>query len=266
MLSPHLTADLIGTANRLADAAAAVTLEYFRKRHLASENKDQGVGFDPVTIADREAEAAMRAVLAEERPNDGIFGEEEGKQPGTTGLTWVLDPIDGTRAFISGLPTWGTLIGLDDGETGRIGIIDQPFTGERYLGTNSAAVLTRAGATRPVRTRACSNITKATLMTTAPELFTADERPFFDAISAKARLTRYGTDCYAYAMLASGHIDLVIESGLHAYDIAGPAALVKAAGGTVTNWEGGDCRWGGQTLAAGDPTLHRQVLKILNGG
>lgn len=258
---------LVDTAVEMADAAAEVTLRHFRQDALAIDNK-QTAGFDPVTVADRGAEVAMRSVLSRRRPDDGILGEEQDNTPSQSGLTWVLDPIDGTRAFISGLPVWGTLIALDDGAEGRIGIIDQPFTGERFLGVTDLsaprAELRQRDSIRQLRTRACGLLTNATVFTTDPYLFEDAEKDAFEQVRRTARLTRYGTDCYAYAMLAMGLVDLVIESGLHAYDIAAPTALIRAAGGVVTNWQGGDCRWGGRTVAAGDPAVHEQVLQILS--
>ena len=254
-------------AGRLADAAGHASMAYFRSSGLAADNKASGGAFDPVTVADRAAETAMREILARERPDDGIHGEEQGLTDGRSGLTWVLDPIDGTRAYLSGLPTWGTLIALDDGNRGRIGLVDQPFTGERFTGVihalGSAATFSHKGQTSPITTRSGKRLDQAILFTTAPEGFTRNERPAFEAVRAKARLTRYGIDCYAYALLAMGQIDLVVESGLQAYDIAAPAALIMAAGGIVTNWRGGDCRHGGRVLAAASPELHDEVRAIL---
>lgn len=262
-------AALLPLAHRLADAAGAAALAHFRADGLAAEDKDGIARFDPVTAADREAEAAIRAILAAERPDDGILGEEDVRVESRSGFTWVLDPVDGTRAFISGLPTWGVLIALDDGEAGRIGIVDQPFTGERFTGVHGAegarAELRHRGAARPIRVRPCAGIGSATLFATAPEMFGPADRPAFDRASAAARMTRYGVDCYAYALLALGQIDLVVEAGLAAYDIAAPAALVRAAGGIVTDWEGGDPRWGGRVIAAGDPRVHAEALARLSG-
>lgn len=254
-------------AGRLADAAAMVSLPHFRASGLVTDDKTDGAGFDPVTIADRAAEQAMREILSIARPDDGVFGEEQARTHGTSGLTWVLDPIDGTRAFISGLPLWGTLIALDDGTEGRVGIIDQPHVGERFLGVldgaDSRATLTFRDQTREIRTRTGVALSDAILFTTDPALFTADEAPAFAEIRHKARLTRYGTDCYAYALLAMGCVDLVIESGLAAYDIASHVPVIRAAGGEVTDWRGGDCRWGGRVVAAGSAELHAEVLEIL---
>ena len=267
---PHLSSTdvdaLAKLAGRLADAAGAAALPHFRAPALATENKDAG-GFDPVTVADRAAEQAMRDVLAAERPDDGIFGEEQERTHGTSGLTWVLDPIDGTRAFISGLPVWGTLIALDDGETGRIGVIDQPHIGERFMGvwdgTHGRAWLERGGVETPLSTRTGVSLAEATLFTTDPFIFAEAETPRFEAVRARARLTRYGTDCYAYALVAMGTVDVVIESGLAAYDIASHIPLIRAAGGVVTDWQGGDCRWGGTVVAAGSAELHAEALELL---
>jgi len=257
---------LTDLACRLADAAGAASLPHFRSKGLEAGNKKSDGGFDPVTVADRAAEAAIRAILAAERPDDGVFGEEEAPTTGSSGLTWVIDPIDGTRAFISGLPTWGTLIALDDGETGRIGIVDQPHIGERFVGvrgkTESRAWLTHRGETQPMTTRPCPGLAAATLYT-HPEVFTPHELEGYREVESRVRLARYGVDCYAYALVAAGHVDLVIESSLNAYDIAAPAALIQAAGGIVTDWRGGDCRWGGQAIAAGDPAIHAEALAIL---
>ncbi len=257
-------AELISVSQAMAEAGGLAALAHFRTPALSPQNKDQTGGFDPVTIADRAAEAAMRAVLASDRPQDAILGEEGGSSPGTSGLTWVLDPVDGTRAFISGIPMWGVLIGLDAGQGPVLGLIDQPYIGERFLGAFGRASLTRRGeAARSITTRACADLNEATLFTTFPEVGTSEEGAAFADVSARVRLTRYGTDCYAYAMLAMGQIDLVIEAGLHAYDIQGPMAVIQAAGGMVTNWQGGPAHHGGRVLAAGDARVHAQALEVL---
>ncbi len=260
---------LTDLACRLADAAGAACMPYFRSKSLGTEDKNSNsVGnFDPVTAADRAAETAIRGILGAERPNDGIFGEEQAPTVGTSGLNWVIDPIDGTRAFISGLPTWGILIALDDGHTGRIGIVDQPHIGERFVGvvgeSDRQAWLTHRGKTQPIFTRPCPDLASATLYTTTPDMFEPKEWEGYRRVESQVKLARYGVDCYAYALVALGHVDLVIESKLNSYDIAGPAALIQAAGGIVTDWRGGDCRWGGQAIAAGDPAVHAEALAIL---
>ncbi len=249
-------------AEEMAEAARAVTLRYFRT-DMAVDNKEAD-GFDPVTAADREAEQAMRAVLAKRRPDDAIFGEEFGKTAGTSGLTWVLDPIDGTRAFISGAPSWGVLIGLDAGQGPVLGIVDQPYIGERFIGGFGKADWARNDVRKEINVRACSGLENAILMTTFPEIGTRAERDAFMAVSDTCKLTRYGLDCYAYALLAMGQIDLVIEAGLNAYDVQGPIGVVQGAGGVVTNWQGKPAHNGGQIIAAGDARIHAQALKVLN--
>jgi histidinol phosphatase-like enzyme (inositol monophosphatase family) len=255
---------LVAIAHALADAARTETLKYFRASGVEAENKPGGRGFDPVTVADRAAEAAMRDILGRERPDDGILGEEYGSKPGTSGLTWVLDPIDGTRSYISGSPVWGVLVGLDAGDGPVLGLVDQPFIGERFLGAFGEATYHRGDIPVPISTRACKNLSDAILFSTFPEIGTGAERAGFEAVAERARLTRYGMDCYAYAMLAMGQIDLVVEAGLHAFDIQGPQGLIEAAGGVVSNWQGGPVHMGGRVLAAGDPALHAQALEILS--
>lgn len=257
--------ELVSVAHALADAAAAAAMPFFRAESLIADNKAEAGLFDPVTAADRAAEAAMRVVLANRRPDDSILGEEEAPHRGTSGLTWVLDPIDGTRAFMSGLPVWGTLIGLDAGEGPVLGMISQPYIGERFVGGLGHSTLLRPGQDpRRLRTRACNDLAQATLFSTFPEIGTEPERSAFAEVSRKVRLTRYGTDCYAYGLLALGQIDLVIEAGLHAYDIQGPQAVIEAAGGRVTGWDGGPAHKGGRIVAAGDARLHDAALEILS--
>jgi len=263
MVSTAEQSALRAVAEEMADAARLATLRYFRSTELAVDNKEAN-GFDPVTMADREAEQAMRAVLARRRPDDAVFGEEFGHSEGRSGLTWVLDPIDGTRAFISGAPSWGVLIGLDAGQGPVMGLIDQPFTGERFFGGFGKADWRRADETRELGVRACAGLEHATLMSTFPEVGTMQEAAAFAAVAAQCRLTRYGLDCYAYALLAMGQVDLVIEAGLNAYDVQGPIAVIEGAGGVVSNWQGGPAHQGGQIIAAGDARVHKAALEILN--
>ena len=261
-ISADLAASLVATGRALADAARAATLPHFRAAGLSADNK-LDAGFDPVTVADRDAEAAMRAVLAERRPEDAILGEEHGASDGQSGLTWVLDPIDGTRGFISGTPTWGVLIGLQDAAGPFYGIIDQPFIGERFEGGLGQASVAGPQGTRPLAARAGGHLAGATLFSTFPEVGTAAERAAFERVRDRVRLTRYGMDCYAYALLAAGQVDLVIEAGLHAYDIAAPIAVIEAAGGIVTDWQGRPAHEGGQVVAAANPAIHAEALKLL---
>lgn len=254
--------DIIATAHAMADAARAVILPYFRATHLGTENKDQS-GFDPVTLADREAEKAMRAILATRRPHDAIFGEEFGKTAGTSGLTWVLDPIDGTRGFISGTPTWGVLISAMVADGPVFGIVDQPYIQERFVGGLGHSFVNGPMGMRSLGTSQVATLDQAIIMTTFPEVGTDQEAKGFHSIASQAKLVRYGMDCYAYALLASGQVDLVIEAGLNAYDIQGPLAVIEAAGGSVTNWSGGPAFDGGQVIAAANPKLLAQVLPLL---
>ena len=268
MANPGLPsgAAISAVAHRLADAARAVTLPLFRSPRLTTDNKAEG-GFDPVTQADREAEAAMRALLAELRPDDAILGEEMGPRAGTSGLTWVLDPVDGTRAFVCGAPSWGTLIALMDDSGPVYGMIDQPFTGERFEGGRDfAAQLTGRGASQSLAVRPHAGLAEATLLTTFPEIRTPDDALAFQRVARQVRLVRYGLDCYAYALLAAGHVDLVIEAGLQCYDIAAPIAVITAAGGLVTDWQGRPAHDGGQVLAAASPALHAAAMAALAAG
>ena len=261
MPTSDLQGELIATAHALADAARPVTLAHFRAA-VAAENKATG-GFDPVTEADRAAEAAMRAHLAAHRPQDAILGEEFGHSPGTSGLTWVLDPIDGTRGYISGTPTWGVLISVADAGGPLFGIIDQPFIGERFAGGFGIAETTGPMGRQPLATRPPRALAEAQVLSTFPEVGTPAERDGFHAVAGRARLTRYGMDCYGYALLAGGHVDLVIEAGLQTYDVQAPIAVVQAAGGLVTDWRGRPAHAGGRVLAAANPAIHAEALAIL---
>jgi len=254
--------DIARVAHLMADAARRAILPFFRAPDLATENKLAG-GYDPVTQADRAAERDMRAVLAEHRPQDAILGEEFAAKAGSSGLTWVLDPIDGTRGFVSGTPTWGVLIAVSDAQGPFYGIIDQPYIGERFEGGPALAQMTGPQGTAGLKTRAARDLSQATVFTTFPEVGTVQEAAAFKAVADQAKLVRYGMDCYAYALLAAGQIDLVIEAGLQAYDIQAPIAVVQAAGGIVTDWQGGPAHNGGRALAAANRHIHAQALEIL---
>ena len=261
-LTEILQQELLAVAHALADAARPITLAHFRTAGLGAENKLAG-GFDPVTVADRAAERAMRDVLATRRPDDAILGEEYGNSAGTTGLTWVLDPIDGTRGYISGTPTWGVLIAVSDENGPVLGVIDQPYIGERFVGGFGQASLDGPHGASALRTRAARALADATLLTTFPEVGSAEEQRAFHAVAAQARLTRYGMDCYGYALLAAGQVDLLIEAGLNAYDIQAPIAVVQAAGGVVTDWNGDPAHNGGRAIAAANADIHAEALAIL---
>ncbi|MEO0654149.1 MAG: histidinol-phosphatase [Pseudomonadota bacterium] len=255
------SSDLIRVANALADAARPETLRHFRAAEQGLESK--GDDFDPVTDADRGAERAMRALLARERPDDAILGEEFPDVPGTTGLTWVLDPIDGTRGYIAGTPTWGVLIAVSDATGPILGVVDQPYIGERFLGGLGAAQVTGPLGERELGARKTASLDEAILFTTFPEVGTPADRVAFERVAARAKLTRYGMDCYAYALIAAGQVDLVIETGLQPYDICAPIAVIEAAGGIVTDWDGKPAHGGGRALAASNPEIHAQALDLL---
>lgn len=247
--------------DQLADAASKEIMPHFRSAHDV-ENK-LASGFDPVTIADRAGETAIRGLINSRYPEHGILGEEHGSEKLDAEHVWVLDPIDGTRAFITGLPTWGTLIGLRTNGVPCLGLMAQPYVGERYAGDGCSAWYQGPIGDRLLKTRACGALEDAMLFTTTPSLFTQTERVIFDAIEAETRLTRYGTDCYGYCMVAAGMADLVIETGLQAYDIVALVPIIEGAGGVVTTWSGGSPSEGGQVVASGDPRLHEQVLRRL---
>ena len=259
------TDDLIAVADALADAARVATLRHFRAAGLTADNK-QLSHFDPVTIADRESETAMREILGQRRPQDGIYGEEFGATSGTSGLTWVLDPIDGTRSYLSGTPTWGVLIAVSDKNGPIFGLIDQPYIGERFIGGLGRSEMTGPLGRRLLKTRSPRPLSEAILFSTFPEVGTDEDSAAFARVKSKARLTRYGTDCYAYALIAAGQIDLVIEAGLFAYDVQAPIAVIEAAGGIVTDWQGRPCPMGGRVIAAANREIHAEALALLSNG
>jgi histidinol phosphatase-like enzyme (inositol monophosphatase family) len=261
-MAVHDTPRLLVFADTLADAAGTAILPHFRAKHSITNKLDDG-RFDPVTEADQAAERAMLAMIEREFPDHGVLGEEYGERPSRSGYQWILDPIDGTRAFISGLPTWGVLIGLYYEGRPLLGVMDQPFTTERYRGWNDGANATVGGSTRPIKTRTCALLRDATFSTTSPDLFQGEEAQAWSRVRGAAKLVRYGYDCYAYAMVAAGHIDGVIESGLKAFDIAALIPILTGAGGGVCAWDGGDASQGGRVLAFGDAKVRDETLARL---
>ena len=257
-------AEIIATAAELADAAREATLLHFRRADLAADTKE-AARFDPVTVADRLSEERMRAILKRRRPQDGILGEEYGAEAGTSGLTWVLDPIDGTRGYLSGTPTWGVLISVRDAAGPIYGIIDQPYIRERFEGGLGRAEVNGPSGRAALRARGARPLSEAILFSTFPEVGTEAEAAAFRRVSREVRLTRYGTDCYGYALVAAGMIDLVIEAGLQAYDVQAPIAVIEAAGGVMTDWEGNPCHEGGRVLAAANREVHAAALALLRG-
>ncbi len=262
-LLPATVTDL-SIAHALADAAAAESMRHFRTPLDVVTKADAS----PVTLADRAAETAMREILAARCPADGIYGEEHGRERLEAARVWVLDPIDGTRSFITGSPLWGTLIALVEGGRVALGLVDMPVLGERWVGQaaagGAAAAAHRNG--RPVRASGCRTLAEARIVTTSPDIFSADEWRAFDGLSRRCAMRRFGGDCYGYAQLAGGTLDLVVECGLQPYDYLGPAGLIEAAGGIVTDWQGRPLglHSDGRVIAAATPALHAEALRALS--
>jgi histidinol phosphatase-like enzyme (inositol monophosphatase family) len=246
----------------LAREAARVSLPYFRGAYEETDKGGPGT-FDPVTQADREAEAAIRRLIATRYPDHGVIGEEYGEDRPEAEHVWVLDPIDGTRAFIAGLPLWTNLIALSREGRPTVGIIGQPCLDEIFLGGPSGARLLKAGAETVLAVRPCPRLTDAVIATTDPDLFTGAELGAWTQVRAAARLARLGCDGYAYAMVAAGKIDLVAESGLKVWDWAALVPVIEAAGGAVSNWRGETPDGSGQILAVGDVGIRDQALVTL---
>ena len=245
-----------------ADAAATRTLPLFRTE-LGIDNKLEG-GFDPVTEADRGAETAIRAVIAEAFPDHAIIGEEWGTT-GSSRHTWIIDPVDGTRAFISGAPVWGTLIGFAQDGIAIAGIMSQPFIGETFLAVPGRATYRRADDAAPIRTSGQTDLAAARVFTTTPALFKHPELfPKWTAVENATRLQRFGMDCYGYALLAAGHADLVIEPSLNTYDIAALVPIIREAGGAIACWDGSEPTGGGNVVAAATPELLEKALALVN--
>jgi inositol-phosphate phosphatase / L-galactose 1-phosphate phosphatase / histidinol-phosphatase len=250
----------IALANRLADAAGAIIRRYFRQKLTVDDKPD----LTPVTIADREAEAAMRSLIAKTFPAHGIIGEEQGRLREDAEWVWVLDPIDGTKNFISGIPLFGTLIGLAHRSLPVLGIIDQPVLGERWLGAAGRPATLNGAA---IATRACPALASATLYATSPDMFQGADAAGFARLRGAVKLARYGADCYAYAQLANGFIDLVVERDLKPYDYFALVPVIEGAGGVITDWAGRALDLGsdGRVVACGDARLAAPARAALSG-
>jgi histidinol phosphatase-like enzyme (inositol monophosphatase family) len=264
MLSDAKIAELDAFLIELNRASAGVILPLFRGAH-GMEGKASKSGYDPVTLADRGAEAEIRRLIAAHYPEHGVIGEEMGEDRPDAEFVWVLDPIDGTRAFVAGLPVWTTLIGLRFQNRPVIGSIGQPFLGEVFLGRPGGARLISSAGERPLKVRKGAPLAEAIIATTDPEAcFNDAERAAWQAVRAASRLARFGCDAYAYAMVAAGTIDLVIEAGLKSWDVEAAIPVIEAAGGYVTDWTGADIgRHGGQMALAGDRVLLDEALARL---
>ncbi|GLK81941.1 histidinol-phosphatase [Ancylobacter defluvii] len=251
--------------HELATVSGQVILPFFRTA-LGVEDKNKGAVFDPVTAADRAAEQAMRNLIQKTFPQHGIRGEEYGNHNLDAEYLWILDPIDGTKSFIAGLPAWGTLIGLAHHGAPVYGMMHQPFVGERFYGDGMTARYRGPAGPRSLSVRPCATLGEALLMTTSPRLMKETDRARYGEVERQVRLPRYGGDCYAYCMIAAGHVDLVIETELQDYDIAALIPIVEGAGGVITDWEGNPAQGGGRIIAAGDKRVHEQAMKVLADG
>jgi myo-inositol-1(or 4)-monophosphatase len=254
--------DFTAFVDQLANVAGEAILPFFRTS-LSVEDKGRGGGFDPVTAADRAAEAAMRALIRKNFPDHGIIGEEYGNERTEAEYVWALDPIDGTKSFICGLPVWGTLIALLRAGEPVFGMMHQPFTREHFTGDGAATSYRGPTGKRTLRVRRCGSLAEAILATTSPLLMQEADRAIFGRVEKAVRLSRYGGDCYAYCMLAAGHIDLVIETELKPYDVLPLIPIISGAGGIITSWEGGPAKDGGRIVAAGDARVHAAAMALL---
>jgi histidinol-phosphatase len=256
--------DFAAFVNELATVSGETILPFFRTA-LSVEDKGRPGSFDPVTAADHAAETAMRALIRRTFPDHGIIGEEYGQERADAEYVWVLDPIDGTKSFISGMPAWGTLIGLLRSGEPVFGMMSQPFTRERFSGGGGASRYRGPAGERDLRARPCGRLSEAVLFTTSPRLMNDADRNSFGRVEDAVRLSRYGGDCYAYCMLAAGHVDLVIETELKPYDVLPLVPIIVGAGGMITSWEGGAPHAGGRVIAAGDKRMHKAAIELLKG-
>lgn len=248
--------EFIALANNLADEAGKAISRYFRQGFEVDSKQDSS----PVTVADREAEAAMREIIEARRPGDGIFGEEFGIKESRNGLTWVLDPIDGTKSFVIGRPTFGTLIALCEDDKPVLGVIDQAIAKERWVGADGKTTFNG----KAVKARACKSLKDACAASTTPAMF-SKTGPVYEKIEAATKMMAWGGDCYMYGLLASGYMDLCVEASLSPYDFAALVPVVTHAGGVMTGWDGQPLtlKSDGRVVALGDAGLLGQILDLL---
>jgi inositol-phosphate phosphatase/L-galactose 1-phosphate phosphatase/histidinol-phosphatase len=249
--------DFIAFANRLADEAGTIARAHFRTPFEVISKGDES----PVTVADRAIEARMREIIEAERPEDGIFGEEFGIKESRNGFTWVLDPIDGTKSFVIGRPTFGTLIALCENDVPVLGVIDQPIAGERWVGAKGTPTTFNG---KVVKTRPCKNLKDACAGSTTPAMYTKTG-PVYEKIEAATKMLAWGGDCYMYGLLASGYMDLCFEASLSPYDFCALVPVVEGAGGMMCDWSGKSLtmKSDGKVIAVGDITLKKAVLALL---
>lgn len=256
--------ELTNFAIRLAEASSAAILPYFRKN--ADVEVKSGPVWDPVTEGDRAGERIIRQMIEERYPDHGIHGEEYGWKEGKSGFTWILDPVDGTRSFVCGMPTWATLIGLMHEGRCVVGLMNQPVVGDMFFGNPLGAWHDYRGNRHPIRTRTGIGLAQARLGTTAPELYrTPEDQAAFQRLRAKAQLTRFGGDAYFFAVMAAGHIDIAMDANLMAYDIMPLIPIIEGAGGHVAEWRGGDPAKGGNVITAGSQALLEEALSVMRG-
>lgn len=259
MYDVAVSASIVAAVRDALEVAGTIALRYFRRPVAVDIKADSS----PVTLADREAEQAIRDLLAARFPEHGIYGEEQGRTDGSGG-TWVIDPIDGTKSFLLGNPLFGCLVGFVEAGRVRAGGLAMPALAETWLAADGMPTQLNG---KPVGTRACTELQNASLLTSSPDFFDADELPRFEAVSKQVRFRRFGGDCYTYAMLAGGWCDLVIESSLYPFDILPLVPIIEQAGGIVSDWQGNSLGLdsGGQVIAASTPVLHAAAISILNG-
>jgi myo-inositol-1(or 4)-monophosphatase len=245
-------------------AVSGETIRPFFRSALSVENKSRSGGFDPVTAADRAAETAMRALIKRTFPEHGVVGEELGADRPDAEYVWVLDPIDGTKSFICGLPAWGTLIALTRGGVPIYGMMHQPFTREHFSGDGRGASYRGPAGDRALQVRPCAELSDAIMLTTSPLLMNEADRQAFRRVEKVVRLSRYGGDCYAYCVLAAGHVDLLIETELKPHDVLALIPIIEGAGGIITTWDNGRPHNGGRIIAAGDKRVHEHAMALLN--
>lgn len=255
--------DLTRFAIALARASATEILPYFRRN--TEINVKAGPVWDPVTEGDRAGERVIRKMIEERYPDHGIHGEEYGIKDGSSGFTWILDPVDGTRSFVCGMPTWATLIGLNFEGRPVVGLMNQPFVGDMFYGSPEGAWLDHRGENHPIRTRTGIGLSSAAIGSTAPELYRSErDRLAFERLRRKAQLVRYGGDAYFFAVMAAGHIDIAMDANLQAYDIAPLLPIVTGAGGVYAEWTGGDAAKGGNVITAGSQALLDEALAVMS--
>jgi histidinol-phosphatase len=264
MPSPLDWHELTAFGLELAEAAAERIMPFFRKANRIEVKA--GAVWDPVTEADRAGEQAIRRLIEARFPDHGIIGEEYGAKDGGSGFTWILDPIDGTRAFICGMPTWATLIGLNYENKPSIGIMHQPFVGETFYGNPSGAWSRYRGGAAKLAVRIPRPLSEATLTTTAPELYRDEaDKAVLSRLSSATRLTRYGGDAYFFCLLAAGQVDIAMDPRMEIYDIAPLIPIIEGAGGVVATWTGGDASKGGNIISASSRKLLDQAIGVIAG-